>query len=53
MLLWVAILLLVLWLLGVISFNAVGGLGHILLIIGVVLLVLHFARGRRGRGGLI
>jgi hypothetical protein len=50
MLLWFAILLLVLWLLGVITFNALGGLAHILLVIAVVLLVLHFARGRRGRG---
>ena len=49
MLLSFAILLLVLWLLGVITFNAVGGLAHILLVIGVVLLLVHFLRGRRGR----
>ncbi|MEA2684190.1 MAG: hypothetical protein QOK05_2518 [Chloroflexota bacterium] len=49
MLLSFAILLLVLWLLGVITFHAIGGLAHILLVIGIVFLVLHFLRGRRGR----
>lgn len=52
MLLGFAVLLLILWLLGVITFNAVGGLAHILLVIAVVLLALHFLRGRRGRGAI-
>jgi hypothetical protein len=46
MLMAVALVLAVLWLLGVISFHAVGGLVHILLIVALVALVLHFMRGR-------
>jgi hypothetical protein len=53
MLLGLAVLLLILWLLGVITFNAVGGLIHILLIIAIIALVLHFLRGRRGGRGEI
>ena len=48
MFLGLAVLLLILWLLGVITFNAVGGLVHILLIVAIIALVLHFMRGRRG-----
>lgn len=44
-----AILLLVLWLLGVITFHAIGGLAHMLLIVAIVFLVLHFLRRRGGR----
>ncbi|MFN2462482.1 MAG: DUF5670 family protein [Candidatus Dormibacteria bacterium] len=46
MLLGLAILLLVLWLLG--AFTIHTGLIHILLIIGIVVLAVHFLRGRRG-----
>lgn len=42
-----AIVLIVLWLLGLFVFKVTGALIHIVLIIGVVLLVLHFIRGRR------
>ena len=38
--------LLVLWLLGFIAFHVAGGLIHILLIIAVISLVMHFFRGR-------
>ncbi|HEV1996666.1 MAG TPA: lmo0937 family membrane protein [Candidatus Dormibacteraeota bacterium] len=48
MLLGLAVLLLILWLLGIVTFHAVGGIVHILLIIAVIALVLHFMRGRRG-----
>ena len=53
MFLGLAVLLLVLWLLGVISFHAVGGLVHILLIIAIIALVLHFMRGRGSRRGVV
>ena len=43
----IAIILIVLWLLGFFVIHAGGALIHILLIIGIVVLVLHFIRGRR------
>ena len=45
MLLWIAIIIAVLWLLGLLS-NIGGGIIHILLVIAVVVLVIHFVRGR-------
>jgi hypothetical protein len=38
--------LLVLWLLGFLAFHVAGGLIHLLLIIAVISLVVHFFRGR-------
>ncbi|MDP9085157.1 MAG: lmo0937 family membrane protein [Pseudomonadota bacterium] len=43
----IAIILLILWLLGAFAFHIGGGLIHILLIVGIIVLVLHFIRGRR------
>jgi hypothetical protein len=40
------VVLLVMWLLGWLTFQAAGGLIHILLIVAVVFLVIHFVRGR-------
>ncbi|HEY8699624.1 MAG TPA: lmo0937 family membrane protein [Arthrobacter sp.] len=45
MLLWIAIIIAVLWLLGLLT-NIGGGLIHILLVVAVVVLVFHFIRGR-------
>jgi hypothetical protein len=42
------VVLLVAWLLGVSVFHVAGGLIHILLVMAVISLVLHFVRGRRG-----
>lgn len=39
--------LLVLWLLGFFAFHVAGGLIHLVLIVAVICLVLHFFRGRR------
>lgn len=39
--------LLVLWLLGFAAFHVAGGLIHLLLIVAVISLVLHFVRGTR------
>ena len=41
----VALVLIVLWLLGFLAFHVSAGLIHILLVVGLVLLVLHFVRG--------
>jgi uncharacterized protein DUF5670 len=42
----VAAILVVLWLCGLLIFKAAGGLIHILLVIAVIAVVLHFVRGR-------
>src|ERR1700730_17237404 len=41
----VALVLIVLWLLGFLAFHVSAGLIHILLVVGLVLLILHFVRG--------
>jgi Fe2+ transport system protein B len=40
------VILLVMWLMGLFAFHVAGGLIHLLLIVAVVSLVLHFIRGR-------
>jgi hypothetical protein len=45
MLLWIAIIIAVLWLLGLIG-GIGGGLIHLLLVVAVVVLIFHFIRGR-------
>ena len=40
------VILLVMWLLGFFAFHVAGGLIHLLLIIAVISLVVHFFRGR-------
>jgi hypothetical protein len=47
MLLTIAIILLVLWALGFFAFHAAGGLIHILLVIGIIVLIWNFIAGRR------
>lgn len=46
MLLGLAALLVILWLLGFLAFHVASGLIHILLVIAVIVLILHFVRGR-------
>lgn len=46
MLLTIAIIILILWALGFLAFHVTSWFIHILLIIGVIVLVLHFVRGR-------
>jgi uncharacterized membrane protein YtjA (UPF0391 family) len=41
----IALVLIVLWLLGFLAFHVSAGMVHILLVVGLVLLVLHFVRG--------
>ncbi|MGD0544202.1 MAG: lmo0937 family membrane protein [Candidatus Acidiferrales bacterium] len=40
-----AVVLIVLWLLGFFAFHVTSGLIHIVLVVGLILLVLHFVRG--------
>ncbi len=47
MLLTIAIILLILWALGFFAFHVAGGLIHILLIIGIIVLIWIFVAGRR------
>jgi len=42
----IAAVLIVLWLLGFFAFHVSTGLIHILLIVGIIMLLLHFFRGR-------
>ena len=42
-----AVLLAVVWALGWFAFHVAGGLIHLLLIVGLISLVVHFVRGRR------
>jgi undecaprenyl pyrophosphate phosphatase UppP len=43
-----AAVLIVAWLLGFLAFHVTVGFIHILLILGIILLVVHFMRGRGG-----
>lgn len=41
----IALVLIVLWLLGFLAFHVSASLVHLLLVVGLVLLILHFVRG--------
>jgi len=43
----IAVILLVLWVLGMVSSYTVGGLVHLLLVIAVIVIVFRFIGGRR------
>jgi Family of unknown function (DUF5670) len=45
----VAIILLVLWLLGLVTSYTLGGLIHVLLVVALVVVVVRLIRGRPGR----
>lgn len=46
MLITIAVILLVLYLLGLFAFKVTAGLIHLVLVIAVIMFVLHFIRGR-------
>jgi hypothetical protein len=47
--LWIiAVILIVLWLVGLVSSYTLGGFIHILLVIAVVIIILNLIQGRRG-----
>lgn len=43
----IAIVLIVLWLLGMVSSTTIGGLIHVLLVVAIVILLLRVIQGRR------
>jgi hypothetical protein len=43
----IAVVLLILWLLGLVSGYAIGGLIHILLVVALVIVLINFISGRR------
>jgi hypothetical protein len=43
----IAAVLIICWLLGLFAFHISTGLFHIVLVVGIILLVLHFVSGRR------
>ena len=49
MLLTIGIILVILWLLGVVAFKVTAFAIHIILIIAVIMLIMHFVRGRAPR----
>jgi hypothetical protein len=44
-----AVVLIILWLLGLISGYAIGGFIHILLVVAIVMILVNLISGRRGR----
>jgi hypothetical protein len=44
----IAVILIVLWLLGLVSSYTLGGFIHILLVIAIVIIVINLIQGRRG-----
>jgi hypothetical protein len=44
----IAVILVVLWLLGLVSSYTLGGFVHILLVIAIVIIVINLIQGRRG-----
>jgi len=46
MFLTIAVILLIAWLLGLFAFHVAGGLIHLLLVIALISVVIHFVRGR-------
>lgn len=49
MFLGLAVILAVFWALGLFAFHAVGGLIHLLLVVAVIAVAVHFVRGNRLR----
>jgi hypothetical protein len=47
MLLTIAIILLIMWALGFFAFHVAGGLIHLLLVVGIIVLIWNFIAGRR------
>lgn len=47
----IAIVLVVLWLLGMVSSTTIGGFIHVLLVVAIVIVLLRVIQGRRALGG--
>ena len=44
----IAIILIVLWLVGLVSSYTMGGLIHILLVVALIVIIVNFLQGRKG-----
>jgi hypothetical protein len=44
----IAVILIVLWLLGLVTSTSMGGLIHLLLVVALVMVLINFLSGRRG-----
>ena len=44
----IAVVLIVLWLLGVVTGSAIGGFIHILLVVAIIMVLVNFVTGRKG-----
>ncbi|MEQ1752090.1 MAG: lmo0937 family membrane protein [Prosthecobacter sp.] len=47
MLLNIAIILIILWVLGLVTSSAIGGFIHILLVVAIIIMLIRFIQGRR------
>ena len=47
----IAVVLIILWLLGLVTSYTMGGVVHVLLVIAIVLVLANFISGRKGAGG--
>ncbi len=47
MLMTIAMILIVLWILGLVTSSTIGSFIHILLVVAVIMLLIHFIQGRR------
>lgn len=45
----ISVILIVMWLLGMISSNTMGGFIHVLLVIAIIVVLLNIIQGRRSR----
>ena len=43
----IAAVLIICWLLGLFAFHVTSGLIHVVLVVGIILLMMHFVSGRR------
>ena len=47
MLMTIAMILIVLWILGLVTSSTIGSFIHVLLVVAVIMLLIHFIQGRR------
>jgi hypothetical protein len=47
MLLYIFVILLILWILGLVSSYTLGGLIHLLLVVAIIVLVIHLIQGKK------
>ena len=45
----IAVVLIILWLLGLVSSYTMGGVIHVLLVVAIIMILVNFIQGRKGR----